>query len=274
MTDELRISSDNEWPFGDEGIADPSRDIGFLTPETPGADGHANHDTARLQEPGILSFAQYAFSLDDRRLQINDVDCLISPLDISLCPGIRAVKKISGRTTDAAWSLRWLLGANCLSGNSSAGDVIRGVNHSNKVDASTAELSTRWQNGSREVQLCTHRELCVGRGQQLLLSVLYMIELTGKGDELLYCGAVQPSDYKTPRESLHIGWARKHIVLRATSRRRAFSAWVFRGSEQRSFPLRIDSECVAGVHSFQDGLSVEMPDWERARYFAMFIQPR
>lgn len=124
----------------------------------------------------------------------------------------------------------------------------------------------------KKVVLNINKPLEIKAGNTVLFRLDYKIPLKGTDPELFFCGAIQPSDYLNLRDILNIGEISKEIILQPHSKRQ-FRAWVFDASEPIAFPTPEISESDRVQRISKDfKLNVKLTDWERAKYFGIFVQ--
>lgn len=254
-----------EWPTGDMHLADAFRDVDDSSLEPPGADA----SQSILEDDGVPSLRSvsiYAFDIDKRLLRIEDYDCLLVYKDQPLEPGSYPVKRISRRTSGFSAELRSLRSSDKISWSSSTKNFLTALVHAGRVDNTVAQLGRK----DSLVSLDVEKELIVGEKNHIVLRIAHTISLEGYGKNLFFCGAVQPSDYAASRSHFGIERARKIIKLRAWSSN-GFEAWVFKAADQRAYPPTLHSRRER-VYYIEEYVSVAMPEWERARYFGLFVQ--
>lgn len=206
----------------------------------------------------LISKSVYAFDLDKKSLNILDADMFIANKDI-LCKDSFIIKTINpSAVTNRAYI--HIIDHPCPS----ILDIIQTGEKpvSEKIACITVE--------SGKVILNIKKPVNVKNGTTVLFRLDHTLPLEGENPDLFFCGSVQPSDYLNLRSHLNLEGIRKEVVLNPFSRKQ-FKAWIFDASNPQAYSAPKISN-LDRVQCLSHTLNIKLTDWERAKYFGIFIQ--
>jgi len=215
------------------------------------------------QDKGYLrSCSIYDFDLDSYILKIVDIDAILSPLDYPLPSGNYPIKRISRDAIDTTYCGR-VHQASILADSI---DEIR--EHAQKIEGAQLLLT----NGSISLEVQSPRLLFPSH-IHVILSISYDIRLTVVDRELLYAGAIQPSDYKEFQNNFghlipdtHIS---KQIVVTSRSKE-MYAIRYFDASNPVAYPpANIAEKDKTNLYSHRWSSTVRPMLSGRASYFAV-----
>jgi len=214
--------------------------------------------------PYLNSRTIYDFDLDNRVLVVADYDCILPSHDMSIPPGRYCVKQINKEISHFRQGRVHHLEMDRSSFDDAAA---KGALESNAY--------LRASDGSIVLEV-TENFLCSSR-RPILFTSKYEVPLSGrKGRNLLYAGAVQPSDYTEFNRQFGqvVPGSRisKEIVI-ATRSKQMYIIRYFDGSNPCAFPTACqpDRNHITGHFTHRWSMPVVVGSATRAFYFAVAV---
>lgn len=209
----------------------------------------------------LRSMSTYTFDVDERELHIGDYDLFAPETEVILARHFRLKVVSTSITEDSRAEIRWV--------QPPSDNLETAFQHSHIVPSQQAEV-VRQMN---EFWLRVHSPLSVWPSQPALVCLEYTAMLKGSGPDVLYCGAIQPSDYEELKPYLKLENVSKVIRLVAFSKG-PFKVYFFDASAQIAYPPPASSNPDLGHERFvyEFSTTLNLKEWERAQYFGIFIQ--
>lgn len=210
-----------------------------------------------------ISSSTYAFDLDRRLLQIEDRDFVfIGP-------------------TPQAGRFAHALTVPVKAIRATAENIVLGVHQlSERIDSDAAllvgnplpgaTLSVSDSDGLKQVTLDLGPRHQVGIGSKFRIDISYRVRLPADGPQLMFAGAIQPSDYLAAKESFGLETARKTIHL-VVQRATPFHGYLFDPAAMNYFPVPQQAVAKHGVFVLEHRIEGPAANWMRATYFAVSV---
>ena len=250
------------WGFGMLG------GVGYSEPLD--ADGGVGSEFVEGSGSTIRSLSVYEFDLDNFIIKIEDWDCFIPTVDLTLHKTDLPLKlKQIGRFHGPViGEIR--LGAEAMIHPWAMTDdeFMNEAMRSAVLPVKTGEIVSTQHN----VQLKLNDDLVLDRSVPLIMKLSYEIEMQGYGNRFMYSGAIQPSDFEQARQFLDVKAVKKTICFHVWSSSMPLSAWVFNGSSQVHLPSELHSRPDREHHHVRQHITYHFPSWTRARYFSFFVE--
>ena len=239
----------------------------------------------------IHSVTYYKLRFDSRQLEIEDVDILLPPRnaykdgpikflsDKATVPfpikGIRNVtpERLSAHAFRFSESAEIELVEHAILSNFSENSVRGLLNTPHIVGALSKEAV---DDNLGQIFASSDFVNSVKMNCAYLIRLRYTLDLSGEGEELVFCGSIQPSDYFGLRGLFHDLIAHKSVrIVASSAKKRTMLAYC--GSNPIAFPtpqpfLEQSSDSgklFIGKFEFDENLSLDV---NRARYFGIHIR--
>jgi hypothetical protein len=210
----------------------------------------------------LTSRTTYTFDVQARTLLCEDADLYRPSVDHGVVTPMH-YKRVSSRLSEEDLQYEMWLSRVLIDDVDAARD--------GADDLLQRQAEMRLRDGSVEIRF--KEEVFIGPRRPVRLGLRYKVQLEGSGEDLFYCGAVQPSDLTSVR-SLGIDLSsfrkRVRVVVGSTT---PFRAWMFNGDTPLHYPLPSES-APKHLHLFDHEMEVRLGGWERAWYFGLFVSTR